>query len=221
MSTTNAWRTGVISLCVGLLLAGNSGCVGLIANLIYAGTGNKVPARFDGLKERKVAVVVMDSQGAIGPSLISQQLAQRISISLKNNVKEINVLDPQTVEDWIDEHNWDYLDFQALGKGVGCESLVAVDIDSFSLHDGQTMYKGQANIHLSVYDILDQGKEVYSVTPRQIEYPVNGGYHTTDIPERDFRKLFLDKLAQRIARHFFAYEAIEEYAEDTTLVGPR
>jgi hypothetical protein len=48
---------------------------------------------------------------------------------------------------------------------------------------------------------------------------VNAGVHTTDHTERDFRKLFLSTLGQRVARHFYPYEAIEDYAQDSTLVG--
>jgi hypothetical protein len=191
----------------------------MIANLLYAATGEKIPARFDGLAERRVAVVCVESQGGYGSSIVAQQLNEGISTLLAKNVPEIEIIESQKVSDWIDQHDWDYFDFQAVGKGVGAESVVAVNIDSFSLHEGATMYKGRANVSMAVYDMLQGGKQVYQATPPQIQYPVNAGYHAAEMEEKDFRKYFLATLSHQISRHFYQYDAIENFAQDTTLVG--
>ena len=42
------------------------------------------------------------------------------------------------------------LDFATLGKGVDADLVVAIEIDSFRLYDGQTMYKGRAKLSTTV-----------------------------------------------------------------------
>lgn len=93
--------------------------------------------------------------------------------------------------------------------------VVAVDINSLSLHDGQTMYKGRADIQIVVYD-MNSGQEVFAQTPPLIEFPVTAGVPSTSTSERDFRKLFLQHLASRIARNFYAFDINEDVARDVT-----
>ena len=213
------WHRSVALICLFAVLPTTTGCIGLLANLIYAGTGNMVPARFTGLQGRKVAVVCMEGRGSYGPTVVSRKLAAEISAQLAEHVKDVDVIAPQRVEDWIDENDWDMIDYQVIGAGLGAESVVSVDVDSFTLREGATMYKGRADLHIVVYDILANAQEVYEQSPPQIQYPVNAGYHSTEISERDFRKLFLATVARRVSRQFYAYEAIEDYAQDVTLFG--
>jgi hypothetical protein len=193
--------------------------VGLLANLIHVGTGEMVPAQFTGLTEKKVAVICVSNASAFGPTAASSELGRKVAAMLGQQVRKIEVVDPQEVADWIDQNGWDQLDYTALGEGVGAQMLVSIDLNTFSLHDGPTLYKGRADVRLRVYDIEQDGKVVFDKEPPQIQFPIQAGYYTSEISEREFRRKFLAVLAQRIARHFFAYELIEDFAQDTTLIG--
>ncbi len=218
-----AWsgRLQIVGFCLvaASFLVASSGCVGLVANLMNVAHGNLVPAQFKGLEERRVAVVCVSNSEAFGPTSASVALSKQVGKLLEQNVREISLIDPQAVADWIDENGWDYMDYVALGKGVDAEMLVAIDLDGFSLHEGRTLYKGRAEVSITVYDLLQSGKEVFATIPPQIQYPRNSGYHTTDLSEAAFRRQFLTIVSSQIARHFYAYDAKEDYARDVSLVG--
>lgn len=217
-------RSGSYAACLGSLLAvalvPATGCVGLVANLLHVAQGNLVPAKFEGLEEHRVAVVCVSNSESFGPTTASVALARDVGKLLEKNVKKIQIIDPQTVADWIDKHGWDYLDYVALGKGVDAEMLVAIDLDSFSLHEGRTLYRGKADVSVTVYDLTQGGKEAFATVAPEIQYPMNSGYHMTEMSEAAFRRQFLSIIASQIAHNFYAYDVKEDYARDVTLIGP-
>ncbi len=182
-----------------LALAAAGGCVGTLANLMNVAQGNVVPANYTGLKGKRVAVICVSNSEAFGPSFASIALAGQVGKLLKSNVSDVTIVDPQKIADWIDRHDWDYLDYKEVGRGVDAEMVVAIDLDTFSLHEGKTLYKGRADLEVVVYDMKQAGKEVFSYTPTQIQFPENTGAHTTDMSEETFRRQFLSVIASRIA----------------------
>ena len=203
-------------ICLLLLLvcfAPMVGCAGLFANLLNVVGAGLMPAAFAGLEEQKVAVVCVSNSELFGPTSTSADLGIRISRMLTANVKEIELIPHQRIEQWIDENGWDMIDFITIGRGVEADLVVAVDVDSFSLHDGATMFKGRADVHVVVYD-MQTGQEVFSISPPQIEFPTTAGVPATSTSEKEFRKMFLDSLAGRIARNFYAFDINDDIAVD-------
>ena len=192
------------------------GCLGLVAHLINAAGGGLVPAAFPGLRDQKVAVVCV-SNSEFGPTSTSPELSRRMNRLLKSNVKDIQLVSHQEVADWIDRHDWDRVDFRAIGEGVGADLVVAIDIDTLSLHENKTMYKGRADVHVVVYD-MESGQEVFAKSPSQIVFPETAGIWPTEISERQFRKQFLDVVADRIARNFYPYDINDDYAREAELL---
>jgi hypothetical protein len=195
-----------------------TGCVGTLANLMYAAQGNQVPARYTGLKDKRVAVVCVSNSEAFGPSYASRALTVLVGKLLRENVSGVTLVDSQKIADWIDRNDWDYVDYLAVGRGVDAEVVLAIDLDSFSLHEGQTLYKGRADVNVVVYDLTQGGKEVFSYSPTQIEFPENAGHHTTDMSEEAFRRQFLGVIASRVARQFYPYDVKEDFARDTSVI---
>lgn len=217
------WRNRSYSVAAAfvasIVLASSIGCVGVIANLMHVAHGNFIPAEFRGLEAKRVAVVCVSNSEAFGPTEASVVLARQVGKLLEKSVDEIQLINQQEIGDWIDRNDWDYLDYAAIGRGVDAEMVVAIDLDSFSLHEGKTMYKGRADVSLVVYDMTQGAKRVFATTPPQIQYPLNSGYHTTDISEGEFRRQFLSLVARRLSRNFYPYDVKEDYAQDATLVG--
>ncbi len=58
--------------------------------------------------------------------------------------------------EWADENNWD--EYVEIGKALNADMVVGLDLEEFSLYQGQTLYQGKANIKIPVYDVA-QGKE--------------------------------------------------------------
>jgi hypothetical protein len=195
-----------------------TGCVGTLANLIYTAHGNLVPARYTGLKDKRVAVVCVSNSEAFGPSYASRALASLVGKLLQENVADVTLIEQQKIADWIDRNDWDYLDYQAVGRGVDAEMVVAIDLDSFSLHEGKTLYKGRADVNVVVYDMTQGGKEVFTYSPTQLQFPENAGHHTTDMSEEAFRRQFLNVIASRVARQFYAYDVKEDFARDASVI---
>ena len=188
------------------------GC-GLVANVLNVVGVGLMPAAYSGLEEKKVAVICVSNSELFGPTSTSDDLARRINKLLGKNVKRIEIVPTQRVNDWIDMHDWDMVDFVSIGRGVEAEMVVAIDLNSLSLHDGATMFKGRANVQIVVYDVVS-GTEVFSKSPPEIEFPVTAGVPSTSTSEREFRKMFLDNLASRIARNFYAFDINDDVASD-------
>lgn len=201
-----------------LVVSCSTGCLArFAANMIHAAHGNLVDARCNALEEKKVAVVCVSATDAFGPRPISAIIAEKVGRQLRANVKEIEVVDQQEIEDWIDKNDWNEIDFPEIGKDLGVDRVLAIDLNSFGLYEGKTMYKGRADVSLVVYDI-PSGKEIFSYIPSQIQFPRNTGTHTTDLSENEFRRRFVNILSGRIARHFYAYDATEDFAQDSSIV---
>jgi hypothetical protein len=195
-----------------------TGCAGTLANLINAAHGNLVPARYTGLKDKRVAVVCVSNSEAFGPTSASIELAQEVGKLLIANVHGVKLIEPQKIADWIDQNNWDYLDYPAVGRGVDAEMVLAIDLDSFSLHEGKSLYKGRADVKIVVYDMTQEGKEVFAHTPAQIQFPASSGYHATDMSERAFHRQFLGVVSNQVARQFYAYDTKEDFARDASVI---
>ena len=79
----------------------------------------------------------------IAISSVARDLAQQVTTLLEKNVPKIQVVDQRKVNKWIDENTWE--EYREVGKGVKAEMLVGIDLESFSIYQGQTLYQGKAN----------------------------------------------------------------------------
>ncbi|HEY6565382.1 MAG TPA: hypothetical protein VIY86_12850 [Pirellulaceae bacterium] len=195
-----------------------AGCVGLVANLIHAGVGNKVPAKFAGLTEKRVAVVCVSRSSMFGPSEDAHGIAQRVQQRLQQNVPKIQLVDQREITDWIDHEGWDEVDYREVGGGVDAQMVIGIDILSFSLHEGNTMYRGRSDMELTVFDMDQGGKVVWNEAPPPLVFPVISGPHITETTEAEFRRCFLDAISDHAARSFYAYERSEDFGRDPTFV---
>jgi len=208
----------VLAWALTCLLSVTPGCVGTLANLMHVAHGNLMPASYTGLKEKRIAVVCVSNSEAFGPTTASIQLARQVGQLLETNVDKVQIIDPQRIADWIDRNDWDYINYPEVGKGVNADMVVAIDLDSFSLNDGKTLYRGRADVKVVVYDMTNGGKEVFAYTPTQVVFPENSALHATDMTEEAFRRQFLNVLASRIGRQFYSYDAKEDFARDASVV---
>ena len=212
------------SLVLLLVLCGtmvtSTGCLArFAAHVLNAGMGNMVPAKFDGLSELRVAVVTVSGSSDFGPMSAAERVARTVEDKLRENVKKIDLVSNQEIADWMDRNDWNGINYQEVGEAVGADAVVAIDLQSFSLYDGKTLYRGKCDASVTVYDIRNRGEVIYEVAPPQIIFPVAAGLHTTDASEREFRRWFVDYVGERIARHFYPYDAAADFASDTTVLG--
>lgn len=189
------------------------GC-GTLAQLMYVVKGLKVKALYDGLEESRVAVVVVSDASSYGPDSLSRVVGAALGNRLSQTVKKIQIINQHEIENWKDVHGWNELDYQALGRGVKADRVLAVKIDSYSIHEGTTMYKGRAMITTTVYDMQSEGVVVFSAGPAEYQFPKSHGRPAISTDPRRFETAYLSQLVESIARNFYDYEQVDAVAED-------
>jgi hypothetical protein len=200
---------------LGLLL---SGC-GTMAQLMYVVKGLKIDALYDGLEDSRVAVVCVSDASSYGPDSLTRVVGQALGNRLAATVPGITVIDQHKIENWKDTHGWNELDFIALGQGVGADKVVAVKIDSYSIHEGTTMYKGRATLTTSVYDLANEGQIVFSQGPAEYQFPRSHGRPAISTDARQFETAYLSQLVESISRNFYDHEKVDTVAEDAIEFG--
>jgi hypothetical protein len=202
-----------------LLITPFAGCVGFTAQLLYLWKGNKVPAAFSDLEDKRVAIVCVSDSSAYGPGAIPTLIAEQVESILEQELEDIELVGQDEVADWIDHNNWDQIDYRDIGRGVKSDMVVAVDLEGLSVHEGQTLYRGRVNVRVSVFDMTRSGKKVYSEGPRQFVFPQHAAVHSGDMSESQFRRVFIRILSQHIARHFHPHDFQDGFGKDAILMG--
>ncbi len=121
------------------------------------------------------------------------------------------MIDQRKVNKWTDENTWD--EYREVGKAMKADMVVGIDLESFGLYEGQTLYQGKADATVRVYNCHD-GKMVFEKILPQSVYPPNSGVPTSDRREPEFRREFVAVLADQIARHFYAHDPHADLAQD-------
>src|SRR5262245_38864182 len=188
------------------------GC-SVFANMAYWWKGERIAAKFDGLHGKRVAVVCLDANSLGGPGGEAEAVARAVNIMLARNVPKITLVRQSEIADWIDGQNQEVTDYTDVGRGVKADMVVGIDLVSFNIHEGQTLLRGKASVHVRVYDMKHGGAIVHEEPMREIAWPENGARHVTE-NEANFRANFIQELAFKIARDFYDYEAVDDYSID-------
>lgn len=198
-----------------LLVLPAVGCASTLATALYVIKGTNVDAEYDGLKGKRVAVVCRQLASLqYRDSTVPRELATQVGNRLGANVSKITIIDQQDVAEWTDENAWE--EYTEIGKALEADMVVAIDLEDFKLHQGQTLYQGRANVQIKVYDIKDGNKQVFAKSPRPSIYPPNTGIPTSEKQESQFRREYVAVLAEEIARHFYDHDSRVNFALDST-----
>lgn len=202
--------------CVALLagsLAQLSGC-GAVATVAWLIHGpEKVPAKFNGLEGKRVAVVCLDGNSLRGPGGEADAIAKAVSVAIGYHVPDVEMVRFEEIADWIDNRGDDLTDYRDVGRGVKADMVIGIDLASLTIHEGQTLLKGRARTGVKVFDMKKGGQVVYEVPVQEIAWPESGARHVTE-NEANFRAIFIHMLAQKISQDFYDYELIEDFGKD-------
>ncbi len=199
---------------VAVALVSSSGCPALIATSIYAWEGgNMVPPECDALKGERVVVMCRPpSSHEYRHAGASRNISERVSELLVENVKGIDVVNPREVDNWVDESDWG--DFRELAEAVRADLVVHVELDGFDLYKGKTLYQGRADVNVTVYDMRDHSKQVWSRRMGEVLYPMNSGIPSQDKPVQQFEREFVEIVAEKIAVNFYRHDPNASFALD-------
>jgi len=211
----NSIGRGLVIALLGwaMLLAPVCGCRSGLVTVMYLFKGRDADPDFPGLKGKRVAVVCRPLVSLqYRNANASRDLARQINQLLQEKVPKIETVDQRKINKWTDENSWD--EFPEVGRGVKADMVVGVDLEEFSLFQGQTLYQGKAQATVRVYDCQQGGKMVFEKILPPSVYPPNSGVPTSDRIESEFRREFIAVLSDQIARHFYAHDPHADLALD-------
>ncbi|MEM1305137.1 MAG: hypothetical protein AAGG46_09575 [Planctomycetota bacterium] len=196
-------------------IATSSGCLHqLLATGIYVWQGgNLIDAECNDLDGQRVVVLCRPpASNEYRHAGASRQLAERISALLEINGAGIDVVDRREVDNWTDENGAD--DFKQLGRAMKADRVVEVEIDHFDLFKGKTLYQGNADVTVTVYDMQSGGRRIWDRPMGEVLFPKNSGVPAQDKSIHQFQKEFVEVLADAIARNFYRHDPTADFAND-------
>lgn len=218
MSRTHSIARAVVLMGFPLFLATSAGCT-LLSQVVMTLQDRRVPAKFEGLEGKKVAVVCLDAHTLRVPGGEAEALARALGRELVANVKDMQLVSESKIADWMDNQNDDVVDFRDVAKGVKADMVVGIDLKSFSIHEpGGTLLKGRTTVEAKVYDMARPHEAAYVIQETQIAFPEHGLRHVTE-NEANFRILFIQQIGHRLAKDFYAYDKMEDFNSDAKFIG--
>ena len=184
---------------------------------MYAVGADLQPAECETLEGKRTAVVVVTEGTNYRDDIASRILSREISAILEAEVKGIELVREEEIDDWRDNNDWDQLDFAAIGKGVKAEKVVGIEVSDLKLREGQTLYRGRASVTTTVYDMKTETRE-FRRHLDDFAYPLHAGQYTSETTEPKFRRRFLAVLSRRLARYFHRWDPRETVALDAAIV---
>ena len=209
-STFNALGILLI-LCLPVLIC-SSGCA-VLYQLAY-GDGPKIAAKYAGLEGQRVAVVCVMNSSAYGDGEVAAALADQVGRILRKKLDDVEIVRQDEISDWMDTNEWDESDFVEVGRGVKADVVLAIDVDSFSVHESTTLLKGRSHLTTTVYDVKENGKELFRTTDGEHTFPVSHEISTLSTNWRTFQRTYIQVLAEHIAKNFYDYNMAEDFAPD-------
>lgn len=193
-----------------------TGCMSLFANLAHAVGADKIPAEYEGLREQSVAVVTMTDASPYSEDRSARSLTEMVTEILDREVKEIEIVRAEKVDDWRDRNGWDETDFRAIGEGVEASRVVAIEITGLRMHEGPNLYRGHADVSVEVLNV-ESGETEYRKMLEDFTFPRNAAQDSGSISESKFRRIYLSVLSRQIARLFHPFDMNDDFALDSTL----
>lgn len=206
-------------LTLALALAAHSAGCTFLSQVVMTMQDRRTEAKFTGLEGKKVAVVCLDAHTLRTPGGEAEALARALGRELAANVKDMQLISESKVADWMDNQRDDVVDFRDVAKGVKADMVVGIDLKSIRIHEpGGTLLKGRATVEAKVYDMSKPHDPAYIIEETQIAFPEHGQVHVTE-NESNFRILFVQQIAHRLAKHFYAYDKTLDFNSDAKFIG--
>lgn len=205
-----------LSLALAVLAICQSGCLALASQAMRVAGMNLVPAEYEGLNKSTVAIVTMTDSSQYTNDSAARELSRRVGSVLKTEGKNITLVREDLVQQYRDVHGYESDDFVEIGKEVGADKVLVIEMTDLSLRDGATLYQGSADIHLKVVDV-ESGESVYDKDIDEYTFPKSTGQHTSETTEKRFTKLYLKMLSAEIGRRFRPFDPTETVAQDVLI----
>ncbi|TWU21872.1 hypothetical protein [Novipirellula artificiosorum] len=221
MTKTNLINTTTVLgvLLIAIALVTQTGCLGLVSNLVHAVGADKVPADYkdaEDLEDCRLAIVTLADNSEYSDNISARLLSRYVGDILLDEIDDVRLVREDEIADWRDSHGWDTVDFATIGKGVKAEKVLGIELRNLRLRDGATLYRGRADATVMLLD-AETGDLLYRKDLDEFTFPVSAGQYTSETTETRFRKLYLGMLAKQIGRLFHPYDFSETVAIDGSI----
>lgn len=200
-------RFTIYLLAMAPLVVAVAGCTAL-ATFAWVVDPNDVDAEYDGLKERRVAVICrMPDILSYQHHNVPQKLTEAVNRLLKENVDKIDIVAQSDVEEWADHH--ELTSYKDLGLATNADAVVVLELTHFRVRKGRTTLQGEATVSAAVYN-GQTGDIEHRLQTVDSRYPPNNGIAaeiSDDRFEARFRRRFIGVLSDQVARHFYDYDS--------------
>lgn len=217
-ATASACRSSELPAVLAVLLLAclmltQPGCLGITSNLMHMVGADMIPPQFEGLEENRLVIVTSTESSHYKDDVSAQILSKSVGAILTQKVDDVKLVRQSEIDQWRDRFGWENNDLVALGKEVEADKVVAIELDNVKLRDGKSMFRGSADVVVTVYD-CETGDELYRREMDDYTFPRTAGQHITETTEANFRKVYLGMLASEIGRSFHAYDLSDTFALD-------
>jgi len=206
-----------------------SGCNMLSLPFFLFGPEPKVPPILKGVaaedkkKEIKVAVLTTFAVLEMSPELmradreLSEQLCKHLGELCKYNEENVTILSSRKVEEYKNQHpDWKSEDLDKIGKALGVDDLIFLEIEEMTLYQKQTfntLFQGCARISVKLIDVHNP-EEVPADEEFQCIFPTEThGSWTVDSASsiHVFRQQFLSFVGRKLSWRFSAHLQKDDY----------
>ena len=200
-------------VCVLMLLT--SGC-GTVMYFVWPfGRTVTIPAAFDGLKNRSVAVVVFarESTQFEYPWAV-MNLSAVTSARLRAGVKGVTTVSAQKITAYQRKNlHWVEMDRTALGKALKADFVLYISLVEFStVEEGYVdLLRGKINGEVKVYDCSKREADacVWTCDNIRVAFPKTATVRTAK-NEADIRSVIMVKFSEKLAKKFYSYKVDRE-----------
>ncbi len=208
---------GVFVLALAILSPCLSGCgqaLGVLGRAIYGDNVNPPCMEMEG----KVAVVCRPrASTSYQYGDVSNELAKAVNTRVALGIKEfrkkkkresIEMIPHEEVEKYCDGMEAES-DFVEIGKAVGADQVIAIDLLGFNHIAGTNVWQGRADMNVQLIDVKT-GNIIYQPEslPEYV-YPRNYVVSSTDQNEWNFQREYILRLGRYISKQFVPYNRFD------------
>lgn len=186
----------------------------LMASAVYMWEGgNLAPAECEFLEDQRVVVFCRPpASQEFRHAGASRQIAKKVGSLLRDSVPGIDIVQQRKVDEWIDENDSD--DYEELGRAVKADLVVQIELGHFELFKGSTVYQGNSDVTVNVYDMKKDGSLVWDKTLGEVLYPVHSGIAVQDKSVGQFQNEYITVLSEKVGKHFYKHDPNAHFAID-------
>ena len=219
-------RLGFRRVALGLLLlsaapAVLAGCDPRQAMFFLQPFDPKIAPPCPSMKGKRVVVLASAAPGTQNEYVaIDREIASELVRNLKKNVKKIDVVDPEKVQDWA-RGKPTMTDPADAARAFDADMVIFLEIQKFQIQSPLDlgMYQGRSNVHIQVTELdyptddrdrpmKDKPKEsrVVYEDDRDTEFPVTGGVPIeSGVSKATFKNRFMKVMNEQISWHFIEH----------------